>query len=236
MDVISYYSTRKEKTSLISKEAKYFIYGLILGAWTIFCICELPELQEQQRIKVYAHEQAVVSELLMAEPEVATTETLQQLSNSPVGAEEADIMVVEETEELDPPKYTNPDLILLAQLIQAEGGIESYECKLCIGSVVLNRMTHDAFPDGLRDVIFQVSEDGVHQFSVTRVREDGTRAIDCEPSMESLDAAAELLTYGTKLPDDVVVFYTEKCNGKWVTTREKYAQVDHTIFAYAHKE
>lgn len=209
---------------------KYFIAGLLLGAWIIFCIFELPELQEKQRQKTYEQEQQIITEVKMpplySESEPSAPVDINIMPQPPV--------IVPEEE--DPPKYTDPDLILLAQLIESEGGIESYECKLYIGSVVLNRMMHDSFPDGLRDVIFQVSDNGVHQFSVTRVRKDGTRAIDCEPSEESLDAAAELLTYGTQLPKDVVVFYTENCNGEWVTTRETHTQVDHTIFAYAHRE
>lgn len=211
---------------------KHFVYGLILGAWTLFCVCEIPELQKQQRMEVQAHEKLVLSEVQMSPKEIETHDVVKQ-SITPTVEE---VEVVPDNEEVeDPPKYTDPDLILFAQLIEAEGGIESYECKLYIGSVVLNRMMHDEFPDGLRDVIFQVGEDGVHQFSVTKVRKDGTRAIDCEPSEESLDAAAELLTYGTQLPHDVVVFYTENCKSDWVTTRETYTQVDHTIFAFAHR-
>lgn len=219
------------------QNVKYLTYGFIIGAWVLFCICKLPELQEQQRMKVYAQEQQILDDMREAQKVVIpiTTSIAEDvIIEDEMEIEEEIIPLLDATE--DYPKYTDPDLILLAQLIEAEGGIESYQCKLYIGSVVLNRMTHKDFPDGLRDVIFQVNANGVHQFSVTMVREDGTQAIDCEPSKESLDAAAEILTYGTQLPEDVVVFYTENCKGNWVTTRETYTQVDHTIFAYAHKE
>ena len=217
------------------RRIQYFVYGFILGAWTLFCACELPKLQEEQRLKVRAREQQVLAEIQKEQSETRHNYIMQQAittfeNNVDITRES----ITKETKVL--PKYTDADLILLAQLIEAEGGIESYQCKLYIGSVVLNRMTHDSFPDGLRDVIFQVSANGVHQFSVTMTKKDGTRAIDCEPSEESLEAAAELLTYGTQLPEDVVVFYAENCKGNWVTTREIYDQVDHTIFAYAHKE
>ena len=201
---------------------KFFIFGLLIGSWLMFCIFKLPELQLEQRQKTQAQEPPLVTVLPQeSEPKIITPP----------------VEVVEESvieEQIDYPKYTDPDLILLAQLIEAEGGIESYQCKLYIGSVVLNRMMHDDFPDGLKDVIFQVTDNEVHQFSVTRVRKDGTRAIDCEPSEESLNAAAELLTYGTQLPQDVVVFYTEGCDSSWVNTRATHTQVDHTIFAFSY--
>lgn len=216
------------------QNVKHFLYGLVLGAWTLFCICDLAELQEKQRLSVYAQEQAILAEISATQKETKVYTASKPVSDITYKPKEVEKEPVEVIDNL--PKYTDPDLILLAQLIEAEGGIESYECKLYIGSVVLNRMMHDSFPDGLEDVIFQVSEDGVHQFSVTMVRKDGTRAIDCKPSEESLDAAAELLTHGTHLPHDVVVFYTENCKSDWLTTRETYTQVDHTIFAYAYKE
>lgn len=230
MDVISSYFTKRGKISLNKRLLKTFIYGIILGAWAIFCICAIPKLQEQQRQKVRAQERQILQEI-RAEQSTYTRDTTFILESSAPPIEQV-TKTQEQITAIDPPKYIDKDLILLAQLIEAEGGIESYQCKLYIGSVVLNRMVSDEFPDNLYDVIFQVNNNGVHQFSVTMVNQNGTRAIDCEPSEDSLSAAAELLTYGTQLPEDVMVFYTENCKGKWVNNRETYTQIDNTIFAY----
>lgn len=235
MDVISFYSIRREKTSLTSSRILKLNYILILGIWFIFCITELPQLQEQQRI-INTPEQPILLQPEPYIPKSIPTSPKKEIVVATIEPNIEEFTEEVETEEFDPPKYTDENLILLARLIEAEGGIESYQCKLYIGSVVLNRMTSDEFPDSLQDVIFQVNNNGTHQFSVTMVREDGTRAIDCTPSEESLEAAAELLTYGTQLPGDVMVFYTENCKGNWVNTRETYTQVDHTIFAYIYAD
>jgi spore germination cell wall hydrolase CwlJ-like protein len=210
----------------LTRKLKYIAYALFIGAWAIFCIVVLPHLQKEQRIKQQEREQQILSE-------VATNNITKTVYTTPV----KEVIEIQDEDIVENfPKYTDENLILLAQLIEAEGSIESRQCKLYIGSVVLNRMLHDSFPDSLEEVIFQVSDTGVHQFSVTVTRKDGSRAIDCTPSEESLDVAAELITYGTQLPEDVVVFYTEKCTEAWVTSRAVYTQVDHTIFAYAYKE
>lgn len=232
MDVTSYYFIRKEKTSLNRQNISKMTYILILGIWTWFCIAKIPQYQEAQRIKVYQEEQQLLLELC------SDIYYITEVHNTtPVVIEKPYKEVTAENkieEVLDPPKYADPDLILLAQLIESEGGIENYQCKLYIGSVVLNRMTSDNHPDGLRDVIFE--NEPCIQFSVTQKDSKGHRPIDCEPSEDSLKAAAELLTYGTQLPKDVLVFYSTSCVSNWVNSRKTYTQVGNTVFAYAYSK
>lgn len=129
--------------------------------------------------------------------------------------------------------YTEEELDLLARLIYSEGGIESYETKLKIGSVVMNRVSEDTyFPDTIREVIYQKN-----QFSVTTVKMDGVVMIDRPADEESLRAAKEILDYGSVLPPDVQVFYADGlCEGNWVTTREVYEVSDRTVFAYIYPQ
>ena len=238
MDVISFCFIRKERISL-NKRRKLttsLCLLLLLSIEVPFCFIKVPKYQEEQRIKMQRQEQQYLKEL-------RTTPYIVNQTNvvlNPIGLHDEPMIEVqtltktEEVKEVDPPKYTDPDLILLAQLIEAEGGTESYQCKLYIGSVVLNRMISDNHPDGLSDVIFE--EAPCTQFSVTIPDKNGNRPIDCIPSEDSLDAAAELLTYGTQLPKEVLVFYSESCDTGWVVNRKTYTQVDHTIFAYAHSK
>ena len=210
-------------------------YGGIFLSWAIFCICNLANIQLRQREKAYA--QTIPPEI-ETYTEIPTWEptTLEQPTNVVVEeTQPVETTTEEETTEVVP-SYSQEDLLLLAQLIESEGGIESYECKLYIGSVVLNRVNSTRFPNTLKGVIFQADKSGVHQFSVTKVRADGTRAIDCTPRPESYQAAEYLLTYGTQLPDDVLVFYADYCKEPWVTSRAKYTQVDTTVFAFIYSE
>lgn len=54
--------------------------------------------------------------------------------------------------------YTDSDLLLLAALIQAEADNQSYEGKLAVGSVVMNRVKSSYFPNTVSGVIYQESQ------------------------------------------------------------------------------
>lgn len=123
--------------------------------------------------------------------------------------------------------YTNGELDLLARLIHAEGGSESYDTQLKIGSVVMNRVDDPDFPDTIREVIYQPN-----QFSVTYTKVDGVIMIDRPADEEAKEAALEVLTYGSILPSKVQVFYEKSITSGWVASRQPYGTFDHTTFAY----
>ena len=123
--------------------------------------------------------------------------------------------------------YTEEELDLLARLIYSEGGIESYDTQLKIGSVVMNRVDDPYFPNTIREVIYQEN-----QFSVTFIKLDGVIMIDRPADDEARKAALEILTYGSVLPPKVQVFYEKSITTGWVASRETYGTFDHTTFAY----
>jgi spore germination cell wall hydrolase CwlJ-like protein len=57
--------------------------------------------------------------------------------------------------------YSDQDLKLLACLVHAEAGTQSYEGKLAVANVVLNRVKSSDYPDSIEAVIYQSG-----QFSV----------------------------------------------------------------------
>lgn len=171
---------------------------------------------------------------LETEPHTETTDTTAEETEEVVTVEELTETetIAEETEPEEVFKsyytYTEEELDLLSRLIFSEGGTESYETKLKIGSVVMNRVTADAyFPDTIREVIYQKN-----QFSVTTIKMNGVIMIDRPADEESKKAAKEILDYGSVLPPDVQVFYADWCKEEWVTSREVYGTFDGTTFAY----
>lgn len=62
-----------------------------------------------------------------------------------------DTLIVEEI--VEEPE-THPDFELLAKIIQAEAGWESYEGQIAVGSVIMNRVNSERFPDSIYDVIY----------------------------------------------------------------------------------
>ncbi len=126
-------------------------------------------------------------------------------------------------------EYSDWELDLLARLIYSEGGTESYQTQLMIGSVVMNRVDDPYFPDTISEVIYQEN-----QFSVTTIPVNGVIAIDRPADEEAKEAALEVLTYGSVLPPKVQVFYHKSVTNNWVNTRQPYGTYDNTTFAYIH--
>lgn len=112
----------------------------------------------------------------------------------------------------EPSVKEDTDLALLAQLIESESGNQSFEGKLAVGTVVMNRVKSDEFPDTIREVIFQKG-----QFSVVP---NGT--IYNKPSDESLKAAKEIMAGSRVLGSNVLYFYNPKLTSKsnWITGRK----------------
>lgn len=117
------------------------------------------------------------------------------------------------------PMDVDPDeLDLLARLIYAEAGAEwcSDQMQLAVGSVVLNRMAHEAFPDTMHDVIYQCGQ----YYCV-----DST-AINLPANQRAVEAAEKLLKWGTILPEDVV-YQAEYMQGAGL-----FIQVQNMFFCY----
>lgn len=51
--------------------------------------------------------------------------------------------------------YTKSDLRLMASIINCEAGAESYQGKVAVGIVVMNRVSSKAFPNTIRKVVYQ---------------------------------------------------------------------------------
>lgn len=59
---------------------------------------------------------------------------------------------------------TEEDYEVLLRIVEAEAGGEDMEGKMLVAGVVMNRVEHDKFPDTVKEVVFQRSENCV-QFS-----------------------------------------------------------------------
>ena len=89
------------------------------------------------------------------------------------------------------------DLDLLSRLIQAEAGATwcRDELQLATGSVVLNRIKSDKYPDTMEGVIFQ--KDPI-QYSTAEKLEKVV------PTSRAIENARYLLTEGVTIPEDVI--------------------------------
>lgn len=92
--------------------------------------------------------------------------------------------------------FTEEDIYLLASGIYGEAGADfcSDEMRYGVGSVIYNRVRHDAFPDSVHEVLYQPGQYGCiynHWFK------EG-------PNENCLDIARDIIQNGTDFPPDVL--------------------------------
>lgn len=92
------------------------------------------------------------------------------------------------------PAYTENDLYILSHIISAEAGNCSEEMMISVGSVVLNRVSDERFPNDIESVVFQAG-----QYSPTW---NGTYYN--EPTEGAVKVAEMLLEEGSQIDASVV--------------------------------
>lgn len=102
-------------------------------------------------------------------------------------------VLADETESETERTYSDDDLWYLSRVIQCESGYCSQEMQEAVGSVVLNRVASERFPNSIPEVITQPG-----QYSTVGWLESNP------PTEQALAVAVDLLENGSKLPDDVV--------------------------------
>lgn len=90
--------------------------------------------------------------------------------------------------------YSDNDLYILSHIISAESGNCSEDMMIAVGSVVLNRVEDERFPDPIEEVVFQPG-----QYSPT-----WNGAYYNDPTDEAVEVAEMLLTDGSQIDESVV--------------------------------
>ena len=111
--------------------------------------------------------------------------------------------------------YSEEDLYWLSRIISAESRGESLLGQLAVGSVVLNRVKNQVFPDTIQDVIFD-TKNGI-QFEPVA---NGT--VYAPPTELSL-LAAKLCLDGTRVAGESLYFYAPALSqGLWMNANRPY--------------
>ncbi len=105
--------------------------------------------------------------------------------------------------------YNQNDVYWLSRIINAEALGESFEGKLAVGSVILNRVANPSFPANIKDVIFDTA--GGVQFSPT-----ANGAIYNTPGEDSI-IAAKICLDGYKVSDSIIYFLNQRiATSQWI--------------------
>ena len=153
------------------------------------------------------------------------TEAIQnaETMTEPVEVEESEKEIAkesaseEEAGEAFANRWSPEDYETMAHLIYAEGGGQGETCMLYIGSVLLNRVESDRFPDTLKECINQPGQYSVKNWYMDR-----------EPSEEAYFVAEYLLTVGSELPDFVLYQHYRRP----VAGTTTYAEINGEVFSY----
>ncbi|RSK27940.1 LysM peptidoglycan-binding domain-containing protein [Bacillus sp. HMF5848] len=120
---------------------------------------------------------------------------------------------------------TQSEKYLLAQIIHAEAEGESYAGKVAVGTVVLNRVDSDLFPNSIKGVIYQV-DNGYYAFSPVK---DGR--LYNQPSAASMRAAEEALAFRGQGSGSLFFYNPSKTSNQWLRARETTVVIGNHVFA-----
>jgi N-acetylmuramoyl-L-alanine amidase len=102
----------------------------------------------------------------------------------------------------------NQDILLLARLINSEAIGESYEGKLAVGNVVMNRVKSKEFPNTITEVIYQSGQfNGV-----------GTQQFNQYPHADSIKAAIKAIEGNDITGGALFHVNLNKAHPKWAYT------------------
>ena len=113
-------------------------------------------------------------------------------------------------------KDRDEDLYWLSRIIHSEAQGESYQGKVAVGNVVLNRVSSSQFPNSIKGVVFD-KQNGYTQFSPVI---DGT--IYNTPNSDSIRAAKEVLAGARPVGGALYFLNPQKSTNFWITSNRKY--------------
>ncbi|AZB41631.1 LysM peptidoglycan-binding domain-containing protein [Bacillus sp. FJAT-42376] len=116
---------------------------------------------------------------------------------------------------------SDEDKDLMARLVEAEAKGESYEGKVAVATVIMNRVESDKFPDNVKDVIY---ENG--QFSPV-----ANGAINNPASQESKDAVNEAISYSSISKGALYFYNPDKAGSSFLDGKEVTTTIGNHVFA-----
>lgn len=121
--------------------------------------------------------------------------------------------------------YTSSDVDLLARLITAEAGGESYNAMVSVGAVIVNRVKSAEFPNTISGVIYD-QPGGYYQFTPVL-----NGMINKPASQTAINAAYDALK-GTDPTNGALYFYDTTATNSWLRSKPVAANIGGLIFAY----
>jgi len=119
--------------------------------------------------------------------------------------------------------YSGSEVDLLARLIEAEAGGESYQAKVACGAVVINRVQSKEWAPTITDVIYQKFGE-YYQFTPVK-----NGMINKPASSLSLQAAWDVL-YGRDPSNGAIYYFDDSSTNLWLWSKPQTAHIDSMVF------
>lgn len=118
------------------------------------------------------------------------------------------------------------ELDTLARIITAEADNQSYEAKVAVGAVVMNRVKSGLFPNSIKGVVYQVDADGRYQFEPVL-----NGWINRPPSQSAVSAAKEALS-GSDPTNGALFFWESWVKSGYLNSRQVSKVIGAFTFTY----
>ena len=120
--------------------------------------------------------------------------------------------------------YTNREIDLLSRLIEAEASGESYQAKVGVGAVVVNRVQSGEWAPNITDVIYQKYGE-YYQFTPVKNGMISNNATD-----DSIRAAWAAL-YGSDPSRGAIYYFDFSSTNQWLWSKTHTAYIGNLVFA-----
>lgn len=120
--------------------------------------------------------------------------------------------------------YTNNELDLMARLIEAEASGESYQAKVAVGAVVINRVQSKEWAPTITEVIYQ-KYDKYYQFTPVQ------NGMINKPASDASIKAAKAALNGEDPSNGAIYFYDGSTTNQWMLSKTVTAHIDSLTFA-----
>lgn len=194
---------------------------LEIGQLSNISIDELKQANNLQDDLIYIGEVLKIPDheiITTAQPSTTITEATVQPAQSeidaPVANREAQVMTI-----------SNEEKDLFTRLVEAEAKGETYQGKVAVATVVLNRVDSPDFPSTITEVINQVVGKS-YAFSPVQNGE-----INKPASAESVQAVEEALLRKDRLNECIYFYNPDIATDKWIRTREVVSSIGNHVFA-----
>ncbi|WP_416149797.1 LysM peptidoglycan-binding domain-containing protein [Salipaludibacillus sp. HK11] len=123
--------------------------------------------------------------------------------------------------------YSEAEGEVLARLVEAEAKSESYEGKVAVASVVLNRVNHNGFPSSIFHVIYETYDSGsIYAFEPVQ---NGT--IRGYASSDSIQAVEEAMKGYDPTNGAIYFFNPDTATSEWVNNLTISQRIGNHVFA-----